>query len=195
LAFLTAWHMLTRRVALHPGETILIHAAGSGVSSAAIPMARLLGATVLATAGSAAKRKKALEIGAHHAIDYETGDWSAEVRRIAGKRGVDAVVNHVGAKTFESDVRLLVKGGRLVTCGATSGFEMKTDFRLVFFKSLSILGSTMGSLGEMHELARLVAGGSLRPTIDSVFPLERIRDAHARIDERAAFGKVVVKIA
>src|SRR5262249_18041316 len=160
-----------------------------GVSSAAIPMARLLGARVIATAGSAEKCRRALEIGAEEAIDYEKADFSAEVRRITEKRGVDAIVNHVGAKTFAADMRLLVKGGRLVTCGATGGFDLQTDFRLVFFKTLSILGSTMGSLGELHELARLVAQKRLRPVIDSVFPIERIEDAHRRVAERAVFGK------
>jgi NADPH:quinone reductase-like Zn-dependent oxidoreductase len=194
LAFLTAWHMLTRRLELRPGETILVHAAGSGVSAAAIPMAKLLGATVIATAGTDAKCKRALEIGADHAIPYESQDYTAAVRAITNKRGVDAIVNHVGAKTFEGDVKCLVKGGRLVTCGATAGFEMKTDFRLVFFKSLSILGSTMGPLGELHELSRLVSQRKLAPTIDSVFPLEDVREAHRRLGERAVFGKVVLRI-
>jgi NADPH:quinone reductase-like Zn-dependent oxidoreductase len=194
LAFLTAWHMLTRRLQVRAGETILVHAAGSGVSSAAIPMAKLLGCTVFTTVGSDVKIPKALALGADHCIPYETQDYADAVRKLTGKRGVDAVVNHVGAKTFESDVKLLVKGGRLVTCGATSGFELKTDFRLVFFKSLSILGSTMGSLGEVHELSRLVALKKLAPVVDSVFPLERVRDAHRRLDERAVFGKVVLTI-
>lgn len=194
LAFLTAWHMLTRRVALRPGETLLVHAAGSGVSAAAIAMGKLLGATVIATAGSDAKCARAREIGADHAVNYESQDFAAEVRRFTQKRGVDAIVNHVGAKTFEADVRLLAKGGRLVTCGATAGFEMKTDFRLVFFKGLSILGSTMGSLGEVHELARLIAARKLAPVVDSVFPLERVRDAHRRVGERAVFGKVVLTV-
>ncbi len=194
LAALTAWHMLTRRVVLRPGETILVHAAGSGVSTMAIPMARLLGATVLATSGTKEKCERALALGAHHAIDYEAADFAAEVKRITAKRGVDAVVNHVGAKTFASDMRLLVKGGRLVTCGATAGFELATDFRLVFFKSLSILGSTMGSLGELHELRTLFASAALRPTIDSTFPLSEVGKAHARLADRAAFGKVVLRL-
>lgn len=195
LTFLTAWHMLTKRVELRPGETILIHAAGSGVSAAAIPMAKMLGAVVVATAGTDDKCKRALEIGADAVFNYETSDYFAEVRKLTNKRGVDAIMNHVGAKTLESDVRLLTKGGRLVTCGATAGFELKTDFRLVYFKSLSILGSTMGPLGELHELARLIAQQKLSPTIDSVFPLHQVRDAHRRIADRAAFGKVVIEIA
>jgi len=194
LTYLTAWHMLTRRLELRPGETILIHAAGSGVSAAAIPMAKLLGAQVIATAGSDEKCKKAVDLGALAAVNYEKVDFAAEVRNLTKKRGVDCVINHVGAKTFDGDMKLLVKGGRLTTCGATAGFEMKTDFRLVFFKGLSILGSTMGSLGELHEVSRLLHAGRLRPVIDSVFPLERVADAHRRIADRAVFGKVVLTI-
>lgn len=195
LTFLTAWHMLTKRVALRPGETILIHAAGSGVSVASIAIAKLLGAQIIATAGSDAKCKKALELGADHAVNYETSDFAAEVKKITNKRGVDAIVNHVGAKTFEADVKLLVKGGKLVTCGATAGFDLKTDFRLVFFKSLSILGSTMGPLGELHELARLMRQGKLSPVIDSIFTMDDVQNAHRRLAERSVFGKVVLKIA
>jgi NADPH:quinone reductase-like Zn-dependent oxidoreductase len=194
LTFLTAWHMLTRRLGLRPGQTILVHAAGSGVSTAAIAMAKLLGATVIATAGTDEKCNRALGLGADHAINYELGDFAPAVRKFTNKRGVDAVVNHVGAKTFETDIRVLAKGGSLVTCGATAGFEMKTDFRLIYFKSLSILGSTMGSLGELHELSRLIQLGKLQPVIDSVFPLDSVRDAHRRLGERAVFGKVVLKI-
>ncbi|MBI3817238.1 MAG: zinc-binding dehydrogenase [Planctomycetes bacterium] len=194
LTFLTAWHMLTRRAMLRPGETVLVHAAGSGVSTAAIQMANLLGATVIATAGSDEKCSRARELGAAHVINYEKGDFSIEVRKITNKRGVDVIVNHVGAKTFESDMRILTKGGRLVTCGATGGYEMKTDFRLVYFKSLSILGSTMGSLGELHEVAKLIKDARIAPVIDSVFSLDSIRDAHRRVAERAVFGKVVIEI-
>ncbi|MFN0205660.1 MAG: zinc-binding dehydrogenase [Planctomycetota bacterium] len=194
LTFLTAWHMLTKRVLLKPGETILIHAAGSGVSAASIAIAKLLGAQIIATVGSDAKCTKALELGADFAVNYETSDFAAEVKKITNKRGVDAIVNHVGAKTFEADVKLLVKGGKLVTCGATAGFELKTDFRLVFFKSLSILGSTMGPLGELHELARLMRQKKLSPVIDSIFTMDNVQNAHRRLGERGVFGKVVLKI-
>lgn len=194
LTFLTAWHMLTRRAQLRAGETILIHAAGAGVSAAAIAMSKMLGATVIATAGSEEKCERARKLGADHTILYEKTDFTIEVRKWTSKRGVDVILNHVGAKTFEADMRILVKGGRLITCGATAGYELKTDFRLVYFKSLSILGSTMGPLGEVHELARLVAQKKLTPVIDSVYPLAQIRDAHRRIAERAVFGKVVIEI-
>ncbi len=194
LVFLTAWHMLVERAKVRPGETVLIHAAGSGVSSAAIQIAKLWGTRVIATASSAEKCEKAKKLGADEAIDYQRQDFYEEVRKLTGKRGVDVAIDHVGETTLEKSVRCLVKGGRLVTCGTTSGFEIKLDFRHVFFKSLSILGSTMGSRGELHEILSHVASGKLRPVVDSVFPLEKIQQAHARIGERAVFGKVIVTL-
>jgi NADPH:quinone reductase-like Zn-dependent oxidoreductase len=194
LTFLTAWHMLVARAGLRIGERVLVHAAGSGVSVAAIQIATLLGARVLATAGSDAKCARAIELGAEEAVNTGSGDFVAEARRWTGKRGVDVVVDHVGADTFERSVRCLAKGGRYVTCGATSGFEMKTDFRLVYFKSLSILGSTMGSGHELMTVLTLVGDGRLRPIVDSVFPFERVADAHARLESRKAFGKVILSL-
>jgi len=192
LAFLTAWHMLASRARVQPGEQVLIHAAGSGVSSAAIQIARLLGAHVCATAGSDQKCAKALELGAELAVNYRAGDFAAEVRKWTSRRGVDVAFDHVGQETFDRTLRVLAKGGRYVTCGATSGYELKTDFRLVFFKSLSVLGSTMGGSHELDLVLQLVAEGRLRPIVDRVFPLDRIADAHARLESRAGFGKVVV---
>lgn len=194
LVFLTAWHMLIERAKIRPGETVLIHAAGSGVSSAAIQIAKLWGTRVIATAGSAEKCEKAKKLGADEAINYQKQDFYEEVRKFTGKRGVDVAIDHVGETTLEKSVRCLVKGGRLVTCGTTSGFEIKLDFRHVFFKSLSILGSTMGSRGELHEILGHVASGKLHPVVDSVFPLEKIQQAHTRIGERAVFGKVIVTL-
>ena len=194
LTFLTAWHMLKARARVQPGEQVLVHAAGSGVSAAAIQIAALLGARVLATAGTDEKCAGALALGAAEAINYRATDFAREVRRITGGRGVDVVVDHVGADTFERSLRCLVKGGRYVTCGATSGFELKTDFRLVFFKSLSILGSTMGGGHELATVLSLVASGRLRPIVDRVYPLEQIADAHRRLTSREAFGKVVLTL-
>ena len=194
LAFLTAWHMLRARARIEPGERVLVHAAGSGVSSAAIQIARLLGARVIASAGSDDKCARARELGAEEAFNYRTHDVVAEVRRWAGRGGVEVVVDHVGAATFEPSIRCLARGGRYVTCGATSGFELKTDFRLVFFKSLSILGSTMGGSHELQSVLSLVEAGRLQPVVDAVFPFERIAEAHARLESRAGFGKVVVRV-
>lgn len=194
LTFLTAWHMLKTRAGVQPGERVLVHAAGSGVSCAAVQIARLLGARVFATAGSDAKCARARELGAEEAVNYRTHDFAREARRLSGGRGMDVVFDHVGAETFERSMRSLVKGGRYVTCGATSGHELKTDFRLVFFKSLSILGSTMGGNGELATVLDLVAAERLRPVVDSVFPLERVADAHRHLASREAFGKVLLAV-
>jgi NADPH:quinone reductase-like Zn-dependent oxidoreductase len=194
LTFLTAWHMLKARARLQPGERVLVHAAGSGVSAAAIQIATLLGARVLTTAGTDEKCARGLALGAEEAINYRAKDFAREVRRWTEGRGVDVVVDHVGADTFERSIRCLVKGGRYVTCGATSGFELKTDFRLVFFKSLSILGSTMGGGHELATVLSLVASGRLRPLVDRVFPLEQIADAHRCLAAREVFGKVVLTV-
>lgn len=194
LAFLTAWHMLRSRASVQPGEWVLVHAAGSGVSSAAIQIAKLLGARVITTAGSDEKCARGIGLGAEEAINYRTSDFLKEVRRITAGRGVDVVIDHVGQETFERSVRCLVKGGRYVTCGATSGFELKTDFRLIFFKSLSILGSTMGGSHELATVLSLVEQGRLNPVLDRIYPLDQIAAAHRRLSVRAAFGKVVLAV-
>jgi NADPH:quinone reductase-like Zn-dependent oxidoreductase len=173
---------------------VLVHAAGSGVGAAAIQIAGLLGARIITTAGSDAKCARGLALGAEEAVNYRTTDFAKEVRRWTGGRGVDVVVDHVGTDTFEPSLRCLAKGGRYVTCGATSGFELKTDFRLVFFKSLSILGSTMGGGHELATVLSLVASGRLRPIVDRVLPLEQIAEAHRILAAREAFGKVVLTL-
>jgi NADPH:quinone reductase-like Zn-dependent oxidoreductase len=192
LVFLTAWHMVVERARVRAGETVLVHAAGSGVSSAAIQIAKVHGARVLATVGSPAKVEKARALGADEVIDYRAKDFAAEVRRLTDKRGVDVIVDHVGPDTWEANVRSLARGGRLVLCGSTSGFEVKTDLRFVFFKSLSILGSTMGSRGELHDVLRLVEAKRLRPVVDSVLPMAQVGEGHRRLEAREAFGKIVL---
>lgn len=194
LTFLTAWHMLKARARVQPGEWVLVHAAGSGVSAAAIQIATLLGARVMTTAGTDEKCARGVALGAEEAINYRSSDFAREARRWTGGRGVDVVVDHVGTDTFERSLRCLVKGGRYVTCGATSGFELKTDFRLVFFKSLSILGSTMGGTHELATVLSLIAAGRLRPVVDRVFPLGQIADAHASLAAREVFGKIVLTV-
>lgn len=194
LAFLTAWHMLVGRAELRAGEMVLIHAAGSGVSGAAIQIARMLGARVMATAGSDEKCSRARDLGAEEAVNYREADFAAEVRRWTAKRGVDVAVDHVGTETFDATIRCLARGGRYVTCGATSGFEMKTDFRLVFFKNLSILGSTMGGSHELAEVLEHVSAGRLHPVVDRTFPLDRVADAHRHLESRAGFGKTVLLV-
>jgi NADPH:quinone reductase-like Zn-dependent oxidoreductase len=193
LAFLTAWHMLVARAELRPGDAVLVHAAGSGVGSAAVQIARLLGARVIATAGSDAKLARARELGADETINYRTADFAHEVARLTGKRGVDVVVEHVGEATWEGSLRCLAKGGRLVTCGATSGPRGEVHLPRLFFKSLSILGSTMGSRGELHRIVQLVGEGKLRPVVDRVLPLSEVREAHRVLEDREQFGKVVLR--
>lgn len=193
LDMLTAWHMLVARAQLRPGETVLIQAGGSGVGSAGLQIAKLWGATVYATVGSADKAARAKALGADETILYRDVDFSTEVRRLTNKRGVDVVFEHVGADTFERSLRVLTKGGRLVTCGATAGAEATINIRLVFFKLLSILGSTMGSLAELHEIFRHVEAGRLRPVVDRVMPMARLAEAEDILERREAFGKVVLE--
>jgi NADPH:quinone reductase-like Zn-dependent oxidoreductase len=192
LDMLTSWHMLIARAQLRQGETVLVHAGGSGVGSAAIQIAKLWGATVYATAGDARKLARAKELGADEVIPYRDTDFLAEVKRLTGKRGVDIVFEHIGADTFDRSMRSLARGGRLVTCGSTTGHEVTINLRLVFFKLLSILGSTMGSLGELHEILRLVEAGRLRPVVDRILPFADVAEGHRILEAREAFGKVVL---
>ncbi len=194
LDMLTAWHMLVSRARLRPGETVLVQAGGSGVGSAAIQIAKLWNATVYATAGSPQKAARAKALGADVAIEYRSSDFLAEVRKLTGKRGVDVVFEHVGGETFEKSLRALAKGGRLVTCGSTSGGEVTLNLRLVFFKLLSILGSTMGSLAELHEIMGHVSAGRLRPIVDRVLPFDQIAEGHRILEAREAFGKIVLEM-
>ena len=192
LTFLTAWTMLTRRALLKPGETVLIHAAGSGVGSAGIQIAKLIGAKVIATASTEEKIKKAQGLGADYLINNSKSDFLEEVKRITQKRMVDVVFEHVGQATFEKSVACLPYGGRLVTCGATTGYEAKLDLRVLFYKRISLLGSTMGSKGDLFRILQLVEEGRLRPVLDRVLPLEQAAEAHRLLENRAQFGKIVL---
>jgi NADPH:quinone reductase-like Zn-dependent oxidoreductase len=192
LVFLTAWHALVARAALSPGETVLVHAAGSGVGSAAIQIAKVVGATVIATAGTDAKCERGRALGADHAVNYASTDFLAEVRRITGRKGVDVVFEHVGKATWERSLLALRRGGRVVTVGATTGYDPPTDLRHVFYRSLSLLGSTMGSKGELFRVLQLVEEGKLRPVLDRALPLARAAEAHKLLENRAHFGKIVL---
>jgi NADPH:quinone reductase-like Zn-dependent oxidoreductase len=194
LVFLTAWHMLITRGNLKPSEDVLILGAGSGVGSAAIQIARVTGARVIATAGSEEKLAKAKELGAHDVIQHSKQDIAAEVKRLTNRRGVDVVFEHVGQATWDHSVRSLAVGGRLVTCGATTGYEGKIDLRYLFTWQLSILGSFMGSKAELYSVLELVRRGLLSPVIDTVMPLEQAREAHERLEHRDQFGKIVLRI-
>ncbi len=192
LTFLTAWHALVARAQVRAGETVLVHAAGSGVGVAGIQIAKLLGATVITTAGSDEKCERGLALGADHAINYSSKDFQAEVRRITAKRGVDVVFEHVGKATWEKSLLSLARGGRVVTVGATTGYDPPTDLRHVFYRSLSILGSTMGSKGELFQVLALVEAGKLRPVLDRIMPLAEAAAAQKLLEDRAQFGKVVL---
>jgi NADPH:quinone reductase-like Zn-dependent oxidoreductase len=194
LDMLTSWHMLIARAQLRASETVLVHAGASGVGSAAIQIARLIGADVLATAGSPEKAAKARELGAREVILYRETDFSREVRRLTSKRGVDVVVEHVGRDTFDGSMRSLARGGRLVTCGATTGAEVAINLRLLFFKALSILGSTMGSLEELRAIMRHVENGDLKPVVGRILPLDQIAEAHRLLENREVIGKVVLEV-
>jgi NADPH:quinone reductase-like Zn-dependent oxidoreductase len=192
LVFLTAWQMVVEKAALQPGETVVILGAGSGVGSAAIQVARLHGGRVIAVSGNAEKLAKARELGAEEGIDLSRSGLREEVRRLTGKRGADVVVEHVGKATWEQSVACLARGGRLVFCGATTGADVSLNLRPIFFKNLSILGSTMGSRATLFSIFRHLGAGRLRAVVDRVLPLDRIREAHRLLEERSVFGKIIV---
>ena len=194
LVFQTAWHMLVRRAELRAGETVLVHAGLSGVGSAAVQIANALGAQVIATAGGPEKCAKVKALGAHHVIDHRTQDVAATVRTLTGKAGVPVVFEHVGASTFETSLKVLQRGGRLVTCGATTGGNVALSLHAVFFKSLSILGSTMGQKGDLRQILRLFDQGRFRPVLDRALPLAQVGDAHRLLEERQALGKLVLTL-
>jgi NADPH:quinone reductase-like Zn-dependent oxidoreductase len=194
LVFQTAWHMLLGRARLEAGEDVLVLAASSGVGMAAVQIAKLLHCRVIATAGGDEKMAKARELGADHAIDHYRQDIAAEVKRITDGRGVDIVIEHVGTATWRKSLESLAPGARLVTCGATTGYDAGVDLRFLFTRQQSLMGSYMGTLGELHRVMRFVFEGKLGPAIDSVFPLTEIAEAHRRLESRAQFGKVVLQI-
>lgn len=192
LVFLTAWHMLVKRVNLKKGESILIHAAGSGVGSAAIQIAKYLGAQVFTTVGNDEKIKRAKTLGADHVINYQKKDFALEIKHLTRNRGVDVVFEHIGPATFQKSLASLARKGRLVTCGVTSGPTVNLDIRFVFARQLSIFGSYMGGLRELQKVIRLVESRKLKPVVDKVFPLQQAREAQTRMLERANFGKIVL---
>jgi NADPH:quinone reductase-like Zn-dependent oxidoreductase len=192
LVTVTAWHMLVTRAAVQPGEDVLIHAAGSGVGSVGIQIAKLRGARVIATAGSEEKLEKARALGADEVINYTRSDWPKEVRRLTQKKGVEVVFEHTGAETWPGSISSLARDGRLVTCGATSGYDARTDLRQVFYRHLSLLGSFMGSKAELLDAMKFVERGMIRAVVDRTLPLAEARRAHELMEERAQFGKLVL---
>jgi alcohol dehydrogenase len=191
IAFATVQHMLFDNARLEPGETVLVHAGGSGIGTIAIKMAKAIGCTVITTVGDDAKAAKALELGADHAINYRTERFEGVVRRLTGKRGVDVVFEHVGAETFNGSLLSLRRGGRLVTCGATSGSSTTINLMQLFQQQYRIIGSFGASLRNIRESLVKMANGLL-PVIDTEVPLADFERGLARLEARQVFGKVIV---
>lgn len=193
LPFLTAWQMVVHKARVAPGDTVLVHGAGSGIGVAAIQIAKLFGARVIATASTAAKLARAQALGADELIDYTKTDFAAQCRALTGKRGVDAVIEHVGGDVFAASIKAVRNGGRIVTCGATAGFHPAIDLRHIFFRQIEVLGSTMGSKADLLTVLGHVAAGRLSPVVHQVLPLAQAADAHRILEARAAFGRVVLE--
>ncbi|HLX86597.1 MAG TPA: zinc-binding dehydrogenase [Terriglobales bacterium] len=194
LVFVTAWHMLVGRAAIRPGQTVLVLGANSGVGIAAIQIAKLFRARVITTAGDEHKIERARQLGADFVINHYQQKISQEVRKITNFEGVDIVIEHVGPATWDESVRSLKVGGTLVTCGATTGPKVDLDLRFLFSRNLSLLGSYMGTMSELHEVLGQVFAGRVKPVIDRVFPLSEARAAHEYMEKSQMFGKIVLKV-
>jgi NADPH:quinone reductase-like Zn-dependent oxidoreductase len=192
--FMTAWQMLVDRARIQHGETVLVVAAGSGVGVASIQIAKLYGARIIATASTEEKLAAARRLGADETINHVSTDIVAEVKRLTGRRGADIVVDHVGTATFAKSIVAAARGGRVVVCGATTGFEPVLNLRHLFWRQLSVLGSTMASKARLHTLLDLFSAGRLRPVVDRVYPLALAAEAHVRLESRMAFGKVILSV-
>jgi alcohol dehydrogenase len=191
IAFATVQHMLFDNARLEPGESILVHAGGSGIGTAAILMAKAIGCTVITTVGDDAKAEKARALGADHVINYRTQRFEGVVRKLTGKKGVDVVFEHVGAETFNGSLLCLKRGGRLVTCGSTSGPSTTINLMQLFQQQYRIIGSFGASLRNIRESLAKMAGG-LSPVIDTEVPLAQFAQGLARLESRQVFGKIVV---
>ncbi|SIR67451.1 NADPH2:quinone reductase [Haladaptatus litoreus] len=192
LVFQTAWRMLRDRGGLKSGESVLVLGASGGVGHAAVQVAAHAGAEVFATASTDEKLAYAEEVGADHTINYEEADFASEIRELTDGRGVDIVVDHVGAQTWQSSLKSLVKGGRVVTCGATTGGNPETDLNRIFWNQLSVIGSTMATPGQAEEALEHVWDGTFEPRIRETLPMSEISRAHEMLENRKGFGKVVV---
>ncbi len=192
LTFLTAWNMLVRQARVKRGEDVLVMGAGSGVGTAALQIAKLIGARGIAVASTDDKLAKAKALGADAGINYASQDLAQEIRRLTAKRGVDVVFEHVGGAIWEKLIPNIAPGGRLVTCGASAGYEATVDIRYLFSKTVSILGAFMGCKADLLEVMRYMVEGKLRPVVDRTLPLSECAQGHRLIEERAQFGKVVL---
>ncbi len=195
LVTLTAWRMVVTRAQVKAGEWVLVWGIGGGVSLAAMRIAKQLGATVVATSSSDAKLERARALGADFTLNHQALKIAREVRALTGKRGVDVVVDNVGEATWAESLRSLAKGGRIVTCGGTSGPKLVTDVRPLFWHQFSILGSTMGNATEYAAVVEQLGQGHLRPVVDAVYPIEGAREAFERLDRGEQIGKIAMTIA
>lgn len=194
LAALTAWQMVFDKAKVRAGQTALVHAAGSGVSTMVIQMCKLAGARVLATTTSPEKAERARALGADHVIVSSESDFVVETKRLTDKAGADVVFDHVGGELFEKSALAVAWGGKVVTCGATARFDAKIDLRQVFFRQVEILGSTMGSRGALLEAIPLFEAGKLRAVVDRAMSLWDAREAHELLEARKVFGKLVLEV-
>jgi NADPH:quinone reductase-like Zn-dependent oxidoreductase len=194
LVFVTAWHMLVGLAGVRPGQTVLILGGSSGVGIAAIQIAKLFRCRVITTAGDETKLEKARALGADHGINHYKQKISEEVRKLTNKEGVDIVVEHVGAATWDESMKSLKTAGTLVTCGATTGPSVGIDLRHLFARQLRLLGSYMGTMGELQEVLGHVFAGRLKPVVDRTFPLSEVRAAHEYLEKSQMFGKVVLNV-
>ena len=192
IAYLTAWRMLMTHAKLQPGETVLVHAAGSGVGSAALQIAKLVEARSFTTAGTDAKLAKAAELGASVLINYQREDFAKVVLEQTDGRGVDVVLEHVGEATWAKSLAVLAKRGRLVSCGVTAGNMGQINIRKMYQKQWQIMGSALGNRAELMALLGVAGDGKLEPVIDSVLPLKDAAQAHQRMMDRKQFGKIVL---
>jgi NADPH:quinone reductase-like Zn-dependent oxidoreductase len=194
LVFLTAWHMLATRARLVPGEIVLVWAAGSGVGSAAVQVAKLLGAKVIATVGSDTKRDKAEKLGADFVLNHHTQDIPTEIKQVTNGKKVNVVFDHIGQATLEKSMKSMAPAGRLVNCGVTSGGKAEVDIRYIFVKQFSLMGSFMGGRGELLKVLSFFEDGKLKPVVDSVFSLAEAAKAQERMERSEHFGKIVLKV-
>ena len=192
LTTLTAWQMLVDRARVRPGETVVVLGAGSGVGTAGIQIAKLLGARVIATATSDDKLERARALGADDVLNTLSEDLVEGVRKRTAKRGADVIFEHIGKALFAKAILACARGGRIVTCGATTGHDATIDLRHVFFRQIDILGSTMGSKGMMYDIIPHITSGKIKPVVDRVLPFAQARAAHELLQERKQFGKIVL---
>ena len=194
LVFLTAWRMMIKKGRLRAGESILILGASAGVGIAAIQIAKVAGARVLAAASTDEKLELCRALGADVLINYAKEDFVKRVRTVTGKRGVDVVIDYVGKETWVKSLKSLASGGRLLTCGATTGYDPQTDLRHIFYRQLEVIGSTMGSRNDLMAPLNLILEGRMRTVVGAVFDLEETAEAHRVMEERRALGKIVLKV-